>query len=57
MRQIIPDEISSLALVIAPYMVFNDSKTKLVLRADAPEEVKIAKEKYHKWFEDNQYLY
>ena len=53
MRVIIPENISKLADVFAPYLVFDEEKKEYVLREDAPEEIVKAKQEYHSWFEKN----
>lgn len=50
MRIRIPNDISLIGDLIAPYMVKNAEGTALVLKDGAPEEVVVAKMKYDDWW-------
>ena len=56
MRILFPEEINRLVDIIGPYMKYDPDKGEMVLRPDAPEAVKEAKEKYYKWYEENCYI-
>ena len=53
MRMTIPKEIHDLAVMVFPYME-KDSNGFLVLREDAPEEIKAAKKKHSDWMQAYQ---
>ena len=54
MRIAIPDHISKIADLIAPYMIFDVKKRQYVLVENAPKEVVDAADTYHQWFENNK---
>ena len=53
MRIIVPKEIHALAEMVFPYMEKN-SDGYLVLRDDAPEEIKAAKKAHSDWMKAHQ---
>lgn len=53
MRMTVPEEIHELAVMVFPYMQ-KDSNGFLVLREDAPEEIRAAKEKHSDWMNIHQ---
>ena len=54
MRIIIPDHISKIADLIAPYMILDVKKKQYVLAENAPKEVVDAARTYYQWFENNK---
>ena len=55
MRVTFPEEIARLADMIDQYMKYDHDKGEMVLREDAPQEIREAKEKIHKWYTENFY--
>ncbi|MBR4743553.1 MAG: hypothetical protein IK082_05095 [Oscillospiraceae bacterium] len=53
-RIVTPAKIDALFDMIAPYMVMNPEGTQFVLREDAPNEIKKAKQECDRWWEENR---
>ena len=51
MRVIVPDDISKLVDVFAPFLAFDNERMEYTLKENAPEDVVEAQRKYHEWFD------